>query len=84
RTLLAALTAAWGLRLGMYHGVRPAGLAGHRRLAAGAGGSAAMTLLLLKVTGVTLLEKSLVVSNPQYADYQHRTSGFMPWRPRSP
>ena len=45
-------------------------------------GPALMTLLLLKVTGVVLLEKSLVASNPQYAGYQRRTSSFIPWPPR--
>ena len=47
-------------------------------------GPAVMTLLLLKVTGVTLLEKSLVASNPGYAEYQRRTSAFIPWPPRRP
>ena len=45
-------------------------------------GPALMTFLLLRVSGVTLLEKSLVVSNPKYAEYQRRTSSFIPWPPR--
>jgi steroid 5-alpha reductase family enzyme len=45
-------------------------------------GPALMTLLLLKVSGVSLLEKSLVADKPGYADYQRRTSSFMPWPPR--
>ncbi|MDH4261049.1 MAG: DUF1295 domain-containing protein, partial [Gammaproteobacteria bacterium] len=45
-------------------------------------GPALMTLLLLKVSGVALLEKSLVASNPQYGEYQRRTSSFIPWPPR--
>ncbi len=42
-----------------------------------------MTFLLLKVSGVTLLEKSLVAAKPQYAGYQRRTSSFIPWPPRN-
>ena len=41
-----------------------------------------MTFLLLKVSGVALLEQSLVVTRPQYAAYQRRTSAFIPWPPR--
>ncbi len=41
-----------------------------------------MTFLLLKVSGVALLEKSLVSDKPGYADYQRRTSSFFPWPPR--
>lgn len=46
-------------------------------------GPVLMTFLLLRVSGVTLLEKSLVVSNRDYAEYQRRTSSFIPWPPRS-
>jgi steroid 5-alpha reductase family enzyme len=41
-----------------------------------------MTLLLLKVSGVTLLESALVESKPGYRDYVRRTSAFVPWWPR--
>jgi steroid 5-alpha reductase family enzyme len=41
-----------------------------------------MTFLLLRVSGVTLLEKKLVEARPGYADYVQRTSAFIPWRPR--
>lgn len=41
-----------------------------------------MTGLLLKVSGVALLEKKLVDTKPQYRDYIDRTSAFIPWRPR--
>lgn len=57
-------------------------------LAVGAGapwtavGPALMTLLLLKVSGVALLERSLSKSRPGYADYVRRTSAFVPWFPR--
>lgn len=43
---------------------------------------AVMTLLLLKVSGVPLLEKRLVVTRPKYADYVLRTSAFLPWPPK--
>ena len=41
-----------------------------------------MTLLLLKVSGVALLEKSLKENKPQYRDYMEATSAFVPWFPR--
>jgi len=41
-----------------------------------------MTLLLLKVSGVALLEKSLKETKPQYRDYMEATSAFVPWFPR--
>jgi len=41
-----------------------------------------MTGLLLKVSGVALLEKKLVETKPQYRDYTERTSAFFPWPPR--
>jgi steroid 5-alpha reductase family enzyme len=45
-------------------------------------GPVIITLLLLRVSGVTLLEKSLKESKPGYADYVRRTSSFVPWFPR--
>ena len=41
-----------------------------------------MTFLLLRVSGVTLLERSLALSKPGYEDYVSRTSAFVPWFPR--
>lgn len=41
-----------------------------------------MTFLLLRVSGVTLLERSLKASKPGYAEYVARTSGLVPWLPR--
>lgn len=41
-----------------------------------------MTLLLLRVSGVALLEKSLVETKPQYRDYIQKTSAFIPRPPR--
>jgi len=37
-----------------------------------------MTLLLLKVSGVSLLEKTITERRPEYAEYQARTSSFWP------
>jgi steroid 5-alpha reductase family enzyme len=45
-------------------------------------GPALMTFLLLKVSGVTLLEKEIVSRRPGYAAYVARTSAFLPWPPR--
>lgn len=42
---------------------------------------ALMSLLLLRVSGVTLLEKSLR-TRPGYEEYVRRTSAFLPWPPR--
>jgi steroid 5-alpha reductase family enzyme len=45
-------------------------------------GPALMTLLLLKVSGVALLERTLAETKPAYRDYVHRTSAFVPLPPR--
>ena len=42
-----------------------------------------MTVLLVKVSGVALLEKTIGDRRPGYADYVRRTSAFIPWPPRS-
>lgn len=47
-------------------------------------GPLVMTGLLLKVSGVVLLEKKLVETKPQYRDYVERTSRFIPWPPKPP
>jgi steroid 5-alpha reductase family enzyme len=49
----------------------------------GALGPLVMTVLLLRVSGVALLERSIGRRRPAYADYQRRTSAFIPWPPRS-
>jgi len=41
-----------------------------------------MTWLLLKVSGVSLLEHDIGERRPAYADYKRRTSSFIPWPPR--
>lgn len=43
-----------------------------------------MTLLLLKISGVALLERDIVERRPAYHDYIARTSAFLPWPPRQP
>lgn len=45
-------------------------------------GSLLMTALIIKVTGVTLLEKSLKNTKPQYREYIEKTSAFIPWFPK--
>jgi len=45
-------------------------------------GSLLMTALIIKVSGVVLLEKSLVESKPRYKDYVQKTSPFIPWFPK--
>lgn len=41
-----------------------------------------MTFLLVRVSGVTLLEKSLSTTKVGYQDYVETTSAFIPWFPR--
>ncbi|MCB9437025.1 MAG: DUF1295 domain-containing protein [Anaerolineales bacterium] len=61
---------------------------GYYAIALAAGGwwsifaPALMTLLLMRVSGVTLLEKSLVETKPQYREYIRKTSAFIPRPPR--
>jgi steroid 5-alpha reductase family enzyme len=43
-----------------------------------------MTLLLLRVSGVALLEKDLVGRKPAYRDYAARTNAFLPGPRRAP
>ena len=47
-------------------------------------GPALMTFLLLRVSGVTLLERRMLETRPGYREYVDRTSAFFPWRPRPP
>lgn len=42
-----------------------------------------MTVLLLRVSGVPLLERTLRETKRGYAEYTSRTSAFLPWPPRS-
>ena len=41
-----------------------------------------MSVLLMRVSGVTLLEKGLRSRRPEYVQYMQRTSAFFPWPPR--
>jgi steroid 5-alpha reductase family enzyme len=41
-----------------------------------------MTLFLIKVSGVALLEKTIVERRPAYAEYIRTTSAFIPWFPK--
>ncbi len=45
-------------------------------------GSVLMTALIIKVSGVVLLEKSLKEQKPQYKEYIEKTSAFIPWFPK--
>ena len=44
---------------------------------------ALMTFLLIRVSGVALLEQSLTASKPAYRAYIVRTPAFFPWFPRA-
>jgi steroid 5-alpha reductase family enzyme len=46
-------------------------------------GPAIMSLLLMRVSGVPLLERSLARRRPGYDAYRRRTSAFFPWPPGS-
>lgn len=45
-------------------------------------GAIIMTLLLVKVSGVALLEKTLKSTKPEYREYIEKTNSFLPWFPR--
>ena len=45
-------------------------------------GSVIMTYLIIRISGVAMLEKSLVKKKPGYEQYIHRTSAFLPWFPK--
>lgn len=42
----------------------------------------AMTFLLVRVSGVGMLEKTIPERRPDYAEYMRTTSAFIPWPPR--
>lgn len=44
-------------------------------------GPAFMTWLLVRVSGVSLLEKDIAGRRPEYVAYVRRTSAFLPWPP---
>jgi steroid 5-alpha reductase family enzyme len=41
-----------------------------------------ITFLLLKVSGVTLLERTIADRRPGYREYKERISAFIPWFPK--
>ncbi len=45
-------------------------------------GSILMTALIIKVSGVALLERNLVDKKPEYREYIEKTSAFIPWFPK--
>ena len=45
-------------------------------------GPLTITLLILKVSGIPMLEKKMA-ENPAFAEYRRRTSVFVPWIPKS-
>ncbi|MCA9706151.1 MAG: DUF1295 domain-containing protein [Myxococcales bacterium] len=47
-------------------------------------GAVLMTVLIIRVSGVALLERSSMNQKPGYAEYAARTSAFLPWFPRKP
>jgi steroid 5-alpha reductase family enzyme len=61
---------------------------GYYLIAAAAGGywtifsPVLMTALLLRVSGVALLERTLKETKPGYREYMESTSAFVPWFPR--
>jgi len=44
-------------------------------------GPLTITLLILKVSGIPMLEKKMA-ENPDFAQYKRRTSVFLPWFPK--
>lgn len=45
-------------------------------------GAVIMTLLIIKVSGVALLERNLKNTKPKYRSYIQKTSAFIPWFPK--
>ena len=45
-------------------------------------GSAIITFFLMRVSGVTMLERTLLETKPKYRDYVNRTSSFFPLPPK--
>ncbi|MGQ1787172.1 MULTISPECIES: DUF1295 domain-containing protein [unclassified Saccharicrinis] len=45
-------------------------------------GSVIMTWLIIRVSGVAMLEKTLQHSKPEYQEYIDKTSSFFPWFPK--
>ncbi len=43
-----------------------------------------MSVLLMRISGVTLLESKIEERRPEYANYRRTTNAFFPWLPSSP
>jgi steroid 5-alpha reductase family enzyme len=41
-----------------------------------------MTFLLVRISGVALLERTLAEKKPGYREYMEKTSAFFPWFPK--
>ena len=41
-----------------------------------------MTFLLVRVSGVAMLERTLAVEKPGYREYIEKTNAFFPWLPK--
>jgi steroid 5-alpha reductase family enzyme len=41
-----------------------------------------MMYLLMKVSGVAMLERTLKNTKPEYEDYAQKTNAFIPWFPK--
>lgn len=42
-----------------------------------------MSVLLMRISGVTLLESTIQDRRPEYAEYRHNTNAFFPWFPKN-
>jgi steroid 5-alpha reductase family enzyme len=42
-----------------------------------------VTAVLLKMTGIPLTEKTIVIHRPGYKEYIQRTNAFFPWFPKA-
>jgi len=47
-------------------------------------GTVIMVFILIRVSGVRMLDAVMLQSNPNYNLYIQRTSGFIPWKPKNP
>lgn len=45
-------------------------------------GTVIMIVLIIKISGVALLEKTLKTTKPQYKEYIEKTNAFLPWFPK--
>jgi steroid 5-alpha reductase family enzyme len=45
-------------------------------------GPMVLTILLLKVSGVSLTDKKMSIRHPDFDDYKRRVSAFIPWPPK--